>query len=203
LPTRTIRPGPGSPPTRFLDRVPANVLVVLDEAYNEYLPQSQQADSVGWLRKYPNLLLSRTFSKAYGLAGLRVGYGLAHPQVADLLNRVRQPFNVGSVAQVAAVAALEDEAFVQKSFELNRAGMKQLTDGFRSLGLEWIPSFANFVAVKVEDAPGTYQKLLSKGVIVRPIGGYKLPNHLRVSIGLEPENARFLTVLGNVIAGRE
>jgi histidinol-phosphate aminotransferase len=187
----------------FLDRVPANVLVVLDEAYNEYLPQSQQADSVGWLRKYPNLLLSRTFSKAYGLAGLRVGYGLAHPQVADLLNRVRQPFNVGSVAQVAAVAALEDEAFVQKSFELNRAGMKQLTDGFRSLGLEWIPSFANFVAVKVEDAPGTYQKLLSKGVIVRPIGGYKLPNHLRVSIGLEPENARFLTVLGNVIAGRE
>jgi histidinol-phosphate aminotransferase len=98
---------------------------------------------------------------------------------------------------------LEDEAFVQKSFELNRAGMKQLTDGFRSLGLEWIPSFANFVAVKVEDAPGTYQKLLSKGVIVRPIGGYKLPNHLRVSIGLEPENARFLTVLGNVIAGRE
>jgi histidinol-phosphate aminotransferase len=176
---------------------------VLDEAYNEYLPQSQQADSVGWLRKYPNLLLSRTFSKAYGLAGLRVGYGLAHPQVADLLNRVRQPFNVGSVAQVAAVAALEDEAFVQKSFELNRAGMKQLTDGFRSLGLEWIPSFANFVAVKVEDASGTYQKLLSKGVIVRPIGGYKLPNHLRVSIGLEPENARFLTVLGNVIAGRE
>jgi histidinol-phosphate aminotransferase len=186
----------------FLEQVPAHVLVVLDEAYNEYLPQSQQADSVGWLRKYPNLLVSRTFSKAYGLAGLRVGYGLAHPQVADLLNRVRQPFNVGSIAQVAAIAALGDEGFVKKSFELNRAGMKQLTDGFRALGLEWIPSFANFISVKLEDAPGVYRKLLSQGVIVRPIGGYKLPQHLRVSIGLESENARFLTVLESIVAGR-
>lgn len=186
---------------QFLHQVPAHVLVVLDEAYNEYLPSSQQADSVGWLNKFPNLIVTRTFSKAYGLAGLRVGYGLAHPQVADLLNRVRQPFNVSSIAQVGAVAALSDQDFVKRSFELNLAGMKQLTDGFRILGLGWIPSHGNFVSFRIANAQQVYRQLLSQGVIVRPIGGYGLPEHLRVSIGLESENARFLDALQHIVAG--
>ena len=165
---------------KFLDKMPADVLVVLDEAYNEYLPAAQLADSVAWLQRYPNLLISRTFSKAYGLAGLRVGYGLAHPQVADLMNRVRQPFNVSSVAQAAAVAALGDAGFVERSFELNRAGMQQLVAGFERLGLSWIESHANFICLRVANAAQVYQQLLRKGVIVRPVGSYSLPEHLRV-----------------------
>ena len=187
---------------RFLDRVPCHVLVVLDEAYNEYLAPDQQADSIGWMRALPNLLLTRTFSKAYGLAGLRVGYAVAHPGVADLMNRVRQPFNVSSIAQAAAVAALHDEAFVRRSFELNQAGMRQLTFGFRGLGLDWIESHANFVSVHVGDAPRVYRDLLRLGVIVRPVGAYGMPQHLRVSIGLEQENTRFLEALSQVLAVR-
>jgi histidinol-phosphate aminotransferase len=187
---------------RFLDRVPSRVLVVLDEAYNEYLAPDQQADSVGWIWAFPNLMLTRTFSKAYGLAGLRVGYAVAHPGVADLMNRVRQPFNVSSIAQAAAVAALDDEAFVRRSFELNRAGMRQLTAGFRGLGLDWIESHANFVSVRVGDAPRVFRELLRLGVIVRPVGGYGMPEHLRVSIGLEQENTRFLEALAQVLAVR-
>jgi histidinol-phosphate aminotransferase len=183
----------------FLRKLPRRVLLVLDEAYNEYLPAADQADSIRWTDKHPNLLVSRTFSKAHGLAGLRVGYAFAHPQVAELLNRVRQPFNVSSVAQAAAAAALEDEAFVTKSFELNRAGMRQLTQGFERLGLRWIPSRANFVSFQVASAPQVYQALLRKGVIVRPIGSYAMPEHLRVSIGLEQENERFLGALAQVL----
>ncbi len=186
----------------FLDSVPEDVLVVLDEAYNEYLAPEQRADSVAWLAEVPNLLVTRSFSKAYGLAALRVGYGLAHPRVADLLNRVRQPFNVSSVALAAAAAALSDTAFVDEGSRLNRAGMAQLTSGFRKLGLEWIDSLANFVSVRVGDARRVYQELLKQGVIVRPVGGYGMPEHLRVSIGLESENARFLAALESVLAGR-
>ncbi|MGH8677549.1 MAG: histidinol-phosphate transaminase [Burkholderiales bacterium] len=187
---------------KFLEKLSGDILVVLDEAYNEYLPAVQLADSVSWLHRYPNLLVSRTFSKAYGLAGLRVGYGLAHPQVADLMNRVRQPFNVSSVAQAAAVAALGDAGFVERSFELNRAGMQQLVAGFKRLGLSWIESHANFVCLGVANAAHVYQHLLRKGVIVRPVGSYSLPEHLRVSIGLETENARFLAALEEVLSGR-
>jgi histidinol-phosphate aminotransferase len=175
---------------------------VLDEAYNEYLAPDQQADSIGWTWAFPNLMLTRTFSKAYGLAGLRVGYAIAHPGVADLMNRVRQPFNVSSIAQAAAVAALDDEAFVRRSFELNRAGMRQLTAGFRGLGLDWIESHANFVSVRVGDAPRVFRELLRLGVIVRPVGAYGMPEHLRVSIGLEQENTRFLEALAQVLAVR-
>jgi histidinol-phosphate aminotransferase len=185
----------------FLRKVPANVLVVLDEAYNEYLPRSDQADSAGWIGRLPNLLVSRTFSKAYGLAGLRVGFGLAHPPVADLMNRVRQPFNVNSVAQAAAVAALDDESFVRKSFELNRSGLAQLTDGFRRLGLDWIDSRANFVSFRAGKAAQVYQRLLELGVIVRPIGAYAMPEHLRVTVGLETENQRFLQALARALQG--
>lgn len=183
----------------LLRKLPSTVLVVLDEAYNEYLPASDQAESLRWIGQFPNLLVSRTFSKAYGLAGLRVGFAAAHPRVADLMNRVRQPFNVSSIAQSAAVAALDDEAFVARSFELNQQGMQQLTDGFKRLGLQWIPSKANFISVRVGKAQEIYQKLLRKGVIVRPVASYAMPEHLRVSVGLASENERFLAALAQVL----
>jgi histidinol-phosphate aminotransferase len=179
----------------FLRALPANILVVLDEAYNEYLPHENRYDSVAWLEEFPNLIVSRTFSKAYGLAGLRVGYAFAHAQVADMLNRVRQPFNVNSVAQAAAVAALQDEDFVRRTNELNRRGMEQITQGLRRLGLEYIPSYGNFVSFRIGDGTRMYRRLLELGVIVRPIAGYDMPDHLRVSIGTENENERFLSVL--------
>jgi histidinol-phosphate aminotransferase len=181
----------------FIAGLPREVLVVLDEAYNEYLAPEHRSDTIAWVKRFPNLVVTRTFSKVYGLAGLRVGYALAAAGVADLMNRVRQPFNVNSVALAAATAALEDTAFVRESFDLNRSGMAQLTDGFRRLGIEFTPSHGNFVSFRVRDAGGTYQKLLRAGVIVRPIASYGMPQHLRVTIGLEPENARFLVALAH------
>jgi histidinol-phosphate aminotransferase len=179
----------------FIASVPPNVLVVLDEAYNEYLPLELQADSARWLVEFPNLVISRTFSKAYGLAALRVGYGLMHPTIAAMLNRVRQPFNVNALAQAAAIAALADEAYVAQSREANRAGMRQLEAGFRRLGLDFIPSYGNFIAVKVGDAARVNLSLLRKGVIVRPVANYGMPQYLRITIGTEAENARFLAAL--------
>ena len=184
---------------QFITDMPRHVLVVLDEAYNEYLPHEVRYDTISWLAGFPNLVITRTFSKVYGLAGLRVGYAFASRQVADLMNRVREPFNVNSVALAAAAAALEDEDFVRRSYELNRAGMKQLTEGLTRLGLEFIPSFGNFVTFRVGDASAVFQKLLRAGVIVRPIAGYGMPSHLRVSIGLESENARFLDSLAGAL----
>lgn len=184
----------------FLEMVPADVLVVLDEAYTEYLGESRRYDSIAWLGRFPNLLVSRTFSKAYGLAGLRVGYGLGHPDVIDLLNRVRQPFNVSSIALAAAAAALEDRDFLARSAELNRAGMGQIVAAMNEMGLETIPSSGNFITVRVGDAAGVNRRLLEQGVIVRPIAGYGLPEWLRVSIGLESENARFIAALRSALA---
>jgi histidinol-phosphate aminotransferase len=184
----------------FVAALPSRVLVVLDEAYNEYLAVEHQAGSLAWLEKYSNLLISKTFSKAYGLAGLRVGYALGDPGVADLMNRVRQPFNVNSISLAAAAAALKDTAFVRKSFELNQAGMHQITQGFARMGIEYIPSFGNFVSFRLRDAAGVYRKLLQAGVIVRPIAGYGMPDYLRVSTGLESENARFLDSLKQALA---
>lgn len=186
---------PGAELEAFLAKVPRHVLVVLDEAYTEYLAPEQRYDSIAWLARFPNLLVSRTFSKAYGLAGLRVGYAIAHPEVADLMNRVRQPFNVSSVALAAAEAALDDDEFLARSAEVNRRGMAQLVAAFRELGLEWIPSAGNFVTFKVGDAIGVNQALLRQGVIVRPIAAYGMPHWLRVSIGLPEENARFIDAL--------
>jgi histidinol-phosphate aminotransferase len=183
----------------FLRKIPPHVLVVLDEAYNEYLDLEQRGDAAGWSGEFPNLVVSRTFSKAYGLAGLRIGYGFAHPQVADLMNRVRQPFNVSDIAQVAAAAALFDDEFVEQSTLLNKQGMKTLTEGFLRLGLSWIPSHGNFVSVKVGKGVEVFQRLLKEGVIVRPIAAYGLPEYLRVSIGTESENARFLSALAAVL----
>lgn len=185
----------------FLQQVPKNILVVLDEAYDEYLPTEHKSQAIGWLKAFDNLVISRTFSKAYGLAGLRIGFGLCHAQVADMMNRVRQPFNVNSIAQAAAVASLADDDFVERSYALNQAGMAQLKQGFDQLGLTYIPSYANFISVKVGDAATINQKLLQKGVIVRPVANYEMPEYLRVSIGLFSENAKFLEALTTIIKG--
>jgi len=181
---------------RFLGAVPEHVLVVLDEAYIEYATDGELPDGLSFLGAHPNLLVSRTFSKAYGLAALRVGYAICSAQIADVLNRVRQPFNVNSLALAAACAALDDAEYLAKSRAINAAGMAQLEAGFEQLGLEWIPSRGNFIAVDFAgDAAPINQALLREGVIVRPVAGYGMPTFLRVSIGTEAENSRFLEVL--------
>ena len=184
----------------FLQDVPERVLVVLDEAYIEYAEGSELPDGLEFLSAYPNLLVSRTFSKAYGLAALRVGYALSSAVVADVLNRVRQPFNVNSLALAAACAALQDTEYLAESRRLNDAGMHQLQEGFRELGLSWIPSRGNFIALDLgQVAAPVYQGLLREGVIVRPVANYGMPNHLRVTIGLPVENTRLLEALAKVL----
>jgi histidinol-phosphate aminotransferase len=179
------------------------VVVVLDEAYTEYLPPELRYDALAWLRQYPNLIVSRTFSKAYGLAGLRVGFGIAQPGLTDLLNRIRQPFNVNSLAQAAAVAVLNDDAYLLKSAQLNADGYHQITDAFMQMGIEFVPSYGNFVLFRAGDDEGAGARvnleLLKKGVIVRPVGNYGLPQWLRVSIGLPNENAAFIDALKAIL----
>src|SRR5882724_6315466 len=179
----------------FIANVPRDVAVVVDEAYSEYLPPNLRYDCVALLRKHPNFIVTRTFSKVYGLAGLRVGYGLMHPHVADLLNRVRQPFNVNSLALAAAAAALEDRKFVAKSTKMNRSGLAKLERALKTLGLETIPSCANFITFRVSRARTVYDRLLRQGVIVRPLAGYDMPDHLRVTVGTPKENGKFLKAL--------
>ncbi|MBC7698138.1 MAG: histidinol-phosphate transaminase [Bacteroidia bacterium] len=183
----------------FLRQVPSDVLVVLDEAYDEYLSATNKSEALNWLKEFENLIISRTFSKAYGLAGLRIGFGVCHSDIADMMNRVRQPFNVNSIAQAAAVATLGDDEFVERSYALNQAGMAQISLGLKKLELAFIPSFANFISFKVKDASIVNQKLLENGVIIRPIANYGMPDYLRVSIGLFSENARFLAVLEQIL----
>jgi histidinol-phosphate aminotransferase len=175
------------------------VTIVLDEAYNEFLEPALRVDGVALVKRYPNLIVSRSFSKVYGLAGLRVGFAMAQPVLTDLLNRVRQPFNVNSLAQAAAIAALNDKEFLAKSFAVNRDGKKQLQQGFEKLALQFVPSYANFVLVKVGDAARINLELLKRGVIVRPVAGDGLPEWLRVSIGLPHENQAFLDALTAVL----
>ncbi len=185
----------------FLDRVPEDVIVVLDEAYYEYGVGGDLPDGIELLDRYPNLVVTRTFSKAYGLAGARVGYSISNPEVADVLNRLRQPFNLNLPAQFGAVAALQDDAYMQKSIEINQQGMAFLEQGFSDLGLSWIPSSGNFITVDLGcNAMPVYEGLLSKGVIVRPVANYGMPEHLRISIGLPEENRRCLEALGQVLA---
>ena len=188
----------------FLQAVPANVVVVLDEAYNEYLALEQRYDAIAWVKRFPNMILSRSFSKAYGLAGLRIGYGVAQPALTDLLNRIRQPFNVNSLAQAAAIAAFQDSAFLQQGYEVNRAGYLQLTQAFTEMGLTYLPSAGNFVLVKVgeDDEAGVRVNLalLKRGIIVRPVGNYGLPKWLRISIGLPEENAAFINAFREILA---
>uniref|UniRef100_UPI00333E4D1B histidinol-phosphate transaminase n=1 Tax=Castellaniella defragrans TaxID=75697 RepID=UPI00333E4D1B len=188
----------------FLDRVRERhgerVVVLLDEAYDDYLDPAERFDSAQWVRRYPNLIVTRTFSKAYGLAGLRVGYALAQPGLTDMLNRVRQPFNVNSLAQLAARVALADREFLDQTYAMNRAGREQLSQAFARLGLEFVPSHTNFVLVRVGDAARINRALLERGIIVRPVAGDGLPEHLRVSVGLADENQRLIEALTDVMA---
>lgn len=184
----------------LMEKVPWNIIVVVDEAYFEYVDIAGYDSALSLMSKYPNLVITRTFSKAYGLASLRVGYAVSHPDVADILNRIRQPFNINSMALAAALAILDDQDYLERSIEINRLGYQQLVSGFEQLGLSFIPSAGNFIAVEIPgDTQAMYQRLLEQGVIVRPISLYEMPNHLRVSIGLPEENQRFLDVLGKLL----
>jgi histidinol-phosphate aminotransferase len=184
----------------FLSRIPEHVLVVVDEAYTEYVETIDYPNTIPWVERFPNLIVTRTFSKAYGLAGLRVGYAVSHPHVANLLNRLRQPFNVNSLAQVAAVAALDDTEHLQRSRQLNREGMALLRGAFDEMGLRYLPSVGNFLCVDM-GRPGleVFQALLRRGVIVRPVGNYDLPSFLRMTIGTERENRRLINALQEVL----
>jgi histidinol-phosphate aminotransferase len=184
----------------FIANLPAHVMVVVDEAYFEYADKPSYPDTSTWLERFPNLIVTRTFSKAYGLAGLRIGYALSHPDVAGLLNRVRQPFNVNSVAQAAALAALDDVGHLQQSIQRNREGMEQLLTGFHALGLACIESAGNFVAVNTGRGLERYEALLQQGIIVRPVANYGMPDYLRVTIGRADENTRLLTALAQILA---
>jgi len=185
----------------FLDKVPERIIVVLDEAYTEYVDQPDFPDGISLLTDYPNLVVTRTFSKAYGLAGLRIGYSVSHPQVADILNRIRQPFNANMLAQEAAIAALSDDEYLAKSVQVNAEGMAYLEAEFKRLGLDYIPSVGNFISVDVGQPAGPVdQALLQEGVIVRPVAPYQMPNHLRVSIGTMEENRRFIEALEKVLS---
>ena len=198
-PTGTFLPAPDV--LRFLEHIPRDVLVILDEAYNEYLPDTSRVDTIKWLDIFPNLLITRTFSKIYGMAGIRIGFGLAHAQLSGLMNRIRQPFNVNSIGLAGALAAINDTEFVKRSYALNQAGMLQITTGLRQLGLTYIPSYGNFLSFKVENGKtaAVYQYLLQRGIIVRPISIYKMPEFLRVTVGLASENNKFLQLLESAI----
>ena len=198
-PTGTFVPAPDV--LKFLEHIPRDVLVILDEAYNEYLPDTSRVDTIKWLDIFPNLLITRTFSKIYGMAGIRIGFGLAHAQLSGLMNRIRQPFNVNSIGLAGALAAINDTEFVKRSYALNQAGMLQITTGLRQLGLTYIPSYGNYLSFRVENGKtaAVYHHLLQRGVIVRPIGIYEMPEFLRVTVGLASENNKFLQLLESAI----
>ena len=184
----------------FLCKVAESVVVVIDEAYAEYVTASAYPAAVEWLDRFPNLVVTRTFSKVFGLAGLRVGYALSSTAVAELMNRVRQPFNVSLPAQRGALAALEDEAHLKNSIAMNCAGLKQLQEGCERLQIEWIPSVANFLCIEVGDkAAEVCARLAAQGVIVRALDNYGLPRHLRVTIGRLEDNRRVLEALEKVL----
>ena len=183
----------------FIGGLPAEVIVVVDEAYHEYVTEEDIPDCLQWTGQFPNLVVTRTFSKAHGLAGLRVGYSVSHPHLAELLNRVRQPFNVNSVAQAAAIAALEDRDFVDISRKTNAAQRGWLKDQLVAMGLPVVPSAANFVLVQTGDAVSRYEDLLKLGVIVRPVTGDGLPDHLRITVGMPWQNRLVVDALARVL----
>ena len=191
----------------LLESCPEHMLVVVDEAYFEYVGEDDYPDCIKWVSEFPNLLVTRTFSKAFGLAGLRIGYGISHSDIADLMNRVRQPFNVNSLALSAAEAALADNEHLQQSISQNQVGMKQLTKAFDNMNLHYIPSVGNFICVDMESTAQTgmeiYNKLLHQGVIVRPVENYGLPNHLRVTVGLKDENEKFIKALQSILSAMD
>jgi histidinol-phosphate aminotransferase len=185
----------------FIGDLPAHVIAVVDEAYFEYVRETGYPDASQWLDRYPNLVVTRTFSKAYGLAGLRIGYGLSHPEVADLLNRVRQPFNTNAIAQAAALAALADDAHIAASVRNNADGMRQYVQCCERHNRRYIPSVGNFLCIHVGDAAAINEGLLRAGVIVRPVANYGLPDYLRITIGRPEENARCIAALEDLLGG--
>jgi histidinol-phosphate aminotransferase len=187
----------------FIKSVPDNILVVLDEAYYEYMPDDLKPDTNRWLKHYPNLIVTRTFSKIYGLAGLRIGYAVSHPDIADVLNCVRQPFNTSLPAQAAALAALDDLGHLGRSVQMNTNGLNQLADGFKHLDLLFITSIGNFVTVDMNrDAAPIYEAMLREGVIIRPLAIYNMPHHLRITVGSREQNERCLKALEKVLHGK-
>jgi histidinol-phosphate aminotransferase len=185
----------------FLERVPADVVVVVDQAYREFVDDPDYADALDDVGRYPNVVVLRTFSKIYGLAGLRVGYAVAPREIADALARIRQPFNVNSLAQAGALAALDDDEHFERSRTLVREGRARWTRALDDLGLSYVPSQANFVLVDVGDAATTTQSLLERGVIVRPMGAYGMPDKIRITFGTTQEDARCLNALTEVVRG--
>lgn len=180
---------------RFLRAVPEQILVVLDEAYREYLEPGERFKSLDMLQRFPNLVLTRTFSKAFGLAGLRIGFAVARPELVATMNKVRTPYHVNMLGQVTARAAIGDVDFVERSRLLNSSGMDFLTAEFDRAKLHYVPSKGNFVMVEVGDGEGVHRQLLARGIIVRPMRPYGLPGWLRVSIGLREENEAFIRAL--------
>ena len=187
---------------RFLENIPENIIVVIDEAYHEYVQHPKYVSAINWISEHPNLIITRSFSKAYGLAGLRIGYSISHPNMAEVLNRIRDPFNVNHLAQIAACVSLQDQEHLEKTVDLNQQGKKQLQKGLEALDIEYIPSAANFITIKVnQPALLIYEKLLQKGIIVRPLTSYNMPNYLRVTIGLPKENEAFLCGIKQILLG--
>ncbi|KTD43705.1 histidinol-phosphate transaminase [Legionella quateirensis] len=182
----------------ILEQIPASTLLVLDEAYYEYAVSAMTCNSIDWLNEHPNLVITRTFSKIYGMAGLRLGYAIANPDIISILQRVQLPFTVNQVALTAATAALDDEEFIQRSIQTNKEGMIQMRDGFDRLGINYLPSQCNFLTFDCkEDGMELYNYLLNSGIIVRPLHAYKMNNYIRVTIGTNEQNSRFLTALNN------
>lgn len=179
----------------LMKALPSRIIVVIDEAYIEYIDVDDFPDSLAALKHYPNLIIVRTFSKAYGLAGIRLGYTVSSPEIADLLNRVRLPFNVNRLANAAGLAALDDQAHIEKTIALNRLAKQKLINGLQALSLAFIPSVGNFISVDVGKASAVYEGLLKQGVIVRPLTAYQLPKHIRISIGSESDIDRCLHAL--------
>ena len=183
----------------FIAKLPKDVLLIVDEAYFEYVQDAGYPDSLKYQSEDRPMLTLRTFSKLYGLAGLRVGYGIGPREVISMMQRVRQPFNVNAPAQWAALAALDDSDHVQRSLALNREGLEFLGGEFKKLGLEFVPSHGNFILVRVGKGQEVFKQLLGQGVIVRPMGGYQFPEHVRVTVGTMDENRKFIGALQKVI----
>jgi histidinol-phosphate aminotransferase len=179
--------------------VAEQVVIVADEAYFEFVRDPDYPDSLNYHDPDRMIVTLRTFSKIFGLAGLRVGYAVARPDIVTLLHKVRQPFNVTSIAQVAAIAGLDDATHVRQTLEINAAGLAFLEHEFERLGIDFVPSQANFILAEVGDSSAVFNGLLKLGVIVRPMGGYGLPRHLRISVGLEDENRRLVSALEQVL----
>jgi histidinol-phosphate aminotransferase len=197
-PTGTL--APAQEVLQLVEAVPEHILLVMDEAYHEFLPDPVDLLSTIREGRHPNLLLMRTFSKIYGLAGLRLGYGIGHPDLIAAFEKVRQPFNINSIAQAGALAALDDEEHIRRTRQNNASGLEFLADAFRRLNLQFVPSYANFVLVKVGDGQRVFEDLQGKGIVVRPMGGYKLPQWIRISVGTPQENTRVAEALGQVLA---